>query len=141
MIFTSTVEVRRTPDEVFDVYVDVSRWPEWTRSVTSVERLDPGPLRVGSRTRLRQPRLPATVWVVTVLEPGREFTWEATGPGSRTIGRHQVHPADGGCRVVAELEQRGPLAPLVVALTGRLTRRYLEMEGRGIKERCERTTS
>ena len=46
----------------------------------------------------------------------------------------------GGCLAVAELEQRGPLAPLVVSLTRRLTERYLAMETRGLKERCERTT-
>lgn len=139
MIFRATIEISCSPAEAFDVYRDVERWPEWTASVTSAERLDGGPLRVGSRTRVRQPRLPATVWTVTSLEPGREFTWEATGPGTRTTGRHSLHPADGGCLAVAELEQRGPLAPLVVALTRKLTDRYLGMETRGLKERCERT--
>ena len=73
MIFESSVWVDRPSDEVFAVYADVERWPEWTASMTSVERLEPGPLQVGSRARIRQPRLPTAIWTVIVLEPGHQF--------------------------------------------------------------------
>lgn len=139
MRFAATIDVVAPAERVFDVYADVERWPEWTASVTSVERLDQGPLRVGSRARVRQPRLPVAVWEVTVLVPGERFAWVARGPGVVTTGTHIARDAGrpGLTNVTAVLDQEGPLGPVVGLLTARLTRRYLEAEVRGIKQRCE----
>jgi len=124
---------------VFDTYADVEHWPDWTESVTSVERLDEGPLRVGSRARIRQPRLPVATWQVTELVPGESFTWVARGPGIRTTGTHRVEQlGEGRSRATAILEQAGPVGGLVGLLTKGLTERYLQTEVRGLKARCER---
>ncbi len=48
---------------------EVERWPEWAPTVTAVRPLDDGPLAVGSRVRVEQPRIPPTVYVVTELKP------------------------------------------------------------------------
>jgi uncharacterized protein YndB with AHSA1/START domain len=139
MRFEATIDIAARVEHVFAVYTDVEHWPDWTRSVTSVERLDPGSLRVGSRARIRQPRLPVAVWEVTDLAPGRSFTWMARGPGIVTTGNHVVKPVGGGDRVTvtASLEQGGVLGPLVGLLTKRLTNRYLDMEVNGLKAHCE----
>lgn len=135
--FESSAWVDRPPGEVYATYADVERWPEWTASMTSVERLEPGPLQVGSRTRIRQPRLPTTIWTVTVLEPGHQFGWEARSPGITSIGRHIIEPRDGGSLARAVVEQHGPLGFVVGTLTAQLTRRYLALESAGLKSRCE----
>jgi len=137
--FEATIDVAAPARKVFDVYADVERWPEWTASVTSIERLDQGPLRVGSRARVRQPMLPTTVWEVTELVPGERFSWVARGPGIVTTGIHVARATDraGVTEVTAALEQRGPLGPLLGFVSRRLTRRYLDLEVHGIKERCE----
>ena len=137
MRFEASIEVEAPAQDVFDVYSDVERWPEWTDSVTSVQLLDPGRLRVGSRARIRQPRLPTAEWQVVDLVPGRSFSWTARGPGIRTTGRHLITGGDGPVTVTAALEQAGPLGPVLGLLTKRLTERYLDMEVRGLKARCE----
>jgi uncharacterized membrane protein len=137
--YEATIDVAAPARQVFDVYADVERWPDWTASVTSIERLDEGPLRVGSRARVRQPWLPTTVWEVTELVPGERFSWVARGPGVVTTGIHIARDTDraGVTEVTAALEHRGPLGPVLGFLSRRLTRRYLDLEVRGIKQRCE----
>jgi uncharacterized membrane protein len=136
--FEASIEVSAPADKVFDTYADVERWPSWTSSVTSVELLDRGPLRIGSRARVRQPKLPEAIWQVTALEPGREFSWQARGPGVLSTGTHRVVPKDGDTvTVTAILDQGGPLGPIVGLMTRRLTRRYLDTEVRGLKAYCE----
>ena len=139
MRFEATIDVDAPAERVFAVYSDVEHWPDWAESVTSVERLDEGPLRVGSRARVRQPRLPVAVWEVTELMPGRSFTWVARGPGVVTTGRHMVAPTgtQGHVTVTASLEQAGLLGPVVGLLTKRLTDRYLQIEVNGLKAHCE----
>ena len=60
--FRYEVEIRVSPARVWAVLLDVERWPEWTTSVTRVQRMDLGPLTLGSRTRIWQPRLMPAVW-------------------------------------------------------------------------------
>jgi uncharacterized membrane protein len=139
MRFEATIDVAAPAEKVFDVYADVEHWPDWTSTVTSVERLDDGPFRLGSRARVRQPRLPTAVWEVTELVPGRTFTWVSRGPGLVTTGRHTVQPAagPGTATAIAELEQAGPVGRLVGLLYARLIDRYLRTEVRGLKAFCE----
>src|SRR5262245_38970121 len=42
------VEIDRRPDAVWPILVNVERWPEWTPSVTAVERLDQSAFGLGS---------------------------------------------------------------------------------------------
>jgi hypothetical protein len=133
-----TVEIVASPERVWAVMTDVERWPEWTASVRRAERLDAGPFGVGSRARIRQPRLPVAVWTVTALEPGRYFEWQSTGPGLRTVAGHRIEARGAGStRVSLSLAWSGPLAPLVRLLFGSLSSRYVEMEAHGLKRRCE----
>ena len=135
-----TVDVAAPPPRVWEVLSDVEAWPEWTRTVTSVRRLDDGPLRVGSRARIDQPRIPETEYVVSELEPGRSFTWVATGPGVRTTARHDAEPLpDGRTRVRLSVTQEGWLGSVMGRFYRGLTDRYLANEAEGLKARSEGT--
>jgi uncharacterized protein YndB with AHSA1/START domain len=135
--FGTAVEISAPPERVWAVMSDIERWPEWTASVTRIERLDPGPLAVGHRVRIRQPRLLPAVWRVTELEPGRGFTWITRSPGVRATGYHRVEPAGRGSRAHLTLRFDGILARPIARLTGELTNRYLDLEARGLKQRSE----
>jgi hypothetical protein len=115
---------------------DIEHWPEWTPTVTSIERLDPGPLKVGSRARIRQPKLPTAVWQVSELLEGRSFTWVTRSPGVLVTAHHGVEPTAGGTRARLAVQFSGVLAPLVARLTRRLNERYLALEAKGLSERC-----
>jgi hypothetical protein len=135
---STTVDIAAPPERVWEVMVDVERWPDWTDTVTWVRRLDEGPLRPGSRAKINQPKLPETDYVVTELEPGRSFTWVATNPGVLTTARHGIEALPGGgTRVRLSVEQSGWLGRLAGRFYRGLTDRYLATEAAGLKARCE----
>ena len=136
--FQADVAVQASAEDVWGLLVEVEGWPSWTPTVRKVSRLDPGPLQVGSRVRLTQPRLPEATWTVTELDPGRSFSWAAQSAGVRTRAVHEVRPEPtGGCRLLLQIRQAGPLAWVAARVFGRLTRRYLGMEAEGLRRRAE----
>lgn len=136
----TTVTVSAPCDKVWDVMTDVECWPDLTTSVTAVHKLDPGPLRVGSRVRIRQPRLPPAEWVVTELVERSRFTWESTAPGVHSTAVHQVASAGSGTsQLHLSIDQEGALGGLVSRLYRGMTERYINLEANGIKRRAEGT--
>jgi uncharacterized membrane protein len=138
-LFETTRHIDAPTQQVWAVIFDVARWPEWTPTITSVELLDDGPFQVGSRAQVRQPRLPRALWEVTEVVDGRSFTWEATGPGMRTIARHEVVPDADGSRVTLSIEQTGPMGAVAAMVWRRLTQRYIELEAESLDTRVTRT--
>jgi uncharacterized membrane protein len=131
------VEIGKPSETVWPVLIDVERWPDWTASVSRVERLDPQPFSLGSRVRIHQPRLKTMVWRVSEFQPGRLLTWEARTPGVLVVARHAIRPSVYGCIVTLTIDQKGWLTPLVSLLFGNLTRQYMQTEAQGLKKRCE----
>jgi uncharacterized protein YndB with AHSA1/START domain len=139
MITTSSVEIDAPAALVWEVFTDVERWPEWTESVTRLTALDGRDLATGRRFRIDQPRLPRLVWEVSEVSPGASWTWVQRSPGSTTVARHRVTAiADGRTLVCQEIEQRGIVGAVVGLLMRSTTKRYLELEGRGLKGQAER---
>ena len=127
------------PEQVWPLFVDVERWPEMTKSIRKVRRVDNGPIRVGSEAIVWQPRLPRARWRVTELEPGRSFIWETASGGVTTSGGHLVEADGQGSVITLTLNMHGPFARLMYAFLGRLSRRYLSMEMDGFRRAAEST--
>ena len=144
----TSIDIAASPEAVWSTLSDVERWPEWTRSVSQVERLDAGDFGAGSRARVKQPGMPRLVWEVTEYVPEEVFSWASKAPGVTTTGGHRLVADRGGpgggsaalgdsVTVTLTLDQEGFLAPVVWRLTGSRSRRYVQMEADGLKRRCE----
>ena len=138
MITSATVSIDAPADLVWNVFTDVEHWPQWTASVTRLAGLDGPDLAVGHRFEIDQPRLPKLRWEVTDVIPHSSWTWVQRSPGGVTTARHDVvQTAEGATVVRQELDQRGIVGAAVGVLMRRTTKRYLAMEGQGLKARCE----
>jgi carbon monoxide dehydrogenase subunit G len=113
---------------IWRLTTDIDDWPAFMPTMQKLDRLDDGPLRVGSTARVKQPGQTAAVWTVTRLEPMREFTWETRRPGIRMTGRHLLEPSGTGTRNTLVLETAGPAAGVFTALFGPLLRKAIQRE-------------
>ena len=134
--FCHSVEIPAPPPLVWSVMADVERWPEWTASVSHVKLPSPGPLQVGSRVWIYQPKLPPALWRVTELNPGAGFTWFSRAPGVRVTARHMAEKIAGGTRANLSIRYEGLLGTLLARWVGELNDRYLAIEASGLRERC-----
>ncbi|MEU7478443.1 SRPBCC family protein [Lentzea sp. NPDC042327] len=132
-----TVTIAAPPAKVWEVVSDVERWPERIPTVDSVERLDAGPLAVGSRTRLVQPRLSPAVWTVTELTEGTSYTWQSRSAGVTVTAAHVVEPLADGSRLTLTLTMSGLMAGVGWLLTRSLTSRYVKAEAAAVKTAVE----
>jgi uncharacterized membrane protein len=132
-----SIDISAAQQRVWQVITDVESWPQWTKSMTTVKRLDDGPLRVGSRARVKQPGLPNLVWQVTDITEGAEFTWVTRSAGVTATATHRVDEAPAGVRLTLTVAWTGIFAGVVAAMAGKQTRKYLALETAGAKTRAE----
>lgn len=136
-VFSTTIDIAAPAERVWQVMSDVEQWHEWTPSVSSIKRLDRGPLAAGSRVVIRQPKFPPAWWTVTALEPGKSFMWVSVAPGLRVVARHGVEPVGPGSRATLSLDLQGFFGGIFGRMTKGITERYLAFEANGLKARSE----
>lgn len=136
-----TVTIAAPAERVWAVIADLERWPERIPTIDAVERLDTGPLAVGTRVRLQQPRLPAAVWTVTEWAEGSSFTWESSSPGITITAAHVVQARGDRSRLTLTLTVAGPLSGIGWLLSRSVTTRYVETEAVSIKMAAETATA
>ena len=138
MDITNDLLIDAPVDVVWALTLDVESWPETTPTMTRVERLDDGPLRVGSRALVEQPRQRPTVWTVTALEPRSSFVWSAkVGPVTMTA-THRLTAEGDGCRNHLEVTLAGVGSGLARRVVGRRIREAIDIENQGFKRAAER---
>jgi uncharacterized membrane protein len=132
-----TIHVEAPPDRVWVVYADVEKWPEWTPAMQRIERLEDGPLALGSTARIQAKGSPDSVWTVTELTEGRSFTWESTARGVKVVAWHLIEADNAGSKVTLGVRMSGLMAMIFSPFLRSLQKRNLALEAEGLKRRCE----
>lgn len=140
MHIENVIDIQAPAETVWGLTVAVEDWPEITPTMTSVERLDDGPLRLGSQARVKQPRQRAAVWTVQTFTPARGFSWATKIMTVTMTGSHEIEPTADGCRNRLGLDVTGPGA----AFFGRLVKgpisKAIATENEGFKRAAEAAT-
>jgi uncharacterized membrane protein len=139
VILTDTVDIAAPIERLWELTEDIEKWPSITPTMTSIVRLDSGPLHVGSTARVKQPRQRARVWTVTRFEPNNTFAWRSRILGMPVTGTHaMVSRGDGGSTNTLTIEMTGAISRLMGPLLSSTLRRALALENAGFKQRAER---
>jgi uncharacterized membrane protein len=138
MRWENVVTIGAPAEVVWRLTADVERWPEYTPTMRKVQRLDDGPLRVGSTARVEQPAQTPAVWTVSTLDEGRVFAWQTRRMGLTLTGSHTIEAIDGAqCRNILALDVSGRGARLFGLIFGALFSRSLARENAGFRTRAE----
>jgi uncharacterized membrane protein len=146
MRWTDTRHIDAPAAVVWQLTTDVEQWPTLFETVQRVERLDDGPLRVGSTARIKQPGQSPAIWTVTELDPSSRFVWQTRRPGLQLVATHEIvdetGPDGGGaCRNTLTLDLTGALGGLVARLLTNRLAAVLTIENQGFRTAAERTTA
>ena len=130
---THSLDIAAPIETVWALTVDVESWPEISPTMTSIERLDDGPLQVGSQALVRQPAQRPRTWTMTRLEPPTVFEWSASVMGVTMAASHLLEETADGCRNTLSVDMSGRGARLLAAIAGRQIHRAIAQENEGFR--------
>jgi uncharacterized membrane protein len=139
---TASIEIARTPEEVFAYIDDLGRHGEWQEAIEQVTVLTEGPTRVGSRARERR-RVPGGAreftYEITEHDPPRRASFRGLDGPIRPAGTVTVTPSgEGHSRVTLELDFKVyGLGLLLAPLVRREARMRVPRDQQRLKERLE----
>jgi uncharacterized protein YndB with AHSA1/START domain len=138
VVVEAEVDIRRSPEDVFDFCSDVSHEPEWNPMMKRVVNLTDGSIGVGARYRTEFVDAPPMVMECTHYE--RPSAWAVTGESRalKAVGDGHVVPTAEGAHLVMrmELEPQG-LLRLARPLLRRGMRSMFQTDVENIKFRLE----
>jgi Polyketide cyclase / dehydrase and lipid transport len=100
--YSSSIVIRRSPEELYDMVADVTRMGEWSPVCTACWWDDGEGPHVGAKFTGRNERAERT-WEtrseIIAADRGREFAWVVTDPPTRARWSYSFVPVDGGTEV------------------------------------------
>jgi uncharacterized membrane protein len=143
MPITQTIEIARSPEDVF-AYVDqLDRHGEWQSHIISSKLETEGPTRVGSKATDKR-KVPGgtqdVTYEITEHDPPRRAAFKGLNGPVRPVGTITVEPAgEGRSRLTLELDLRGHglVGQFVAILARSQARKQVPADQQRLKERLE----
>jgi uncharacterized protein YndB with AHSA1/START domain len=140
-----SVEISRSPEDVFAYVTDPTRFTEWQDAVVSARRKDTGPITPGSKIELTRrvgKREQTMTSELTDYNPPRSYAFRVIDGPVRAFGKGTLEPLDDGARTrfTFEIDFEGHgigklLVPLVVR---RQAEKELPQSHENLERRLER---
>ena len=136
-----TVEVARTPEDVFAYLTNVSNLPAWQSGVHSAQIEDAGPPRTGARIRESRHMLGRelnTTLEITGYDPPRTFALRALNSPVPFTVRHELVASDGGTTLTVVAEGNAAFLPgFVSGIMARRAEKQFRKDFERLKKQLE----
>src|ERR1700683_1809464 len=120
--------------EVWKLWIDVARWPEWDAS-KEIAQLD-GPFQTGVSALAKPRGSPGGAVTITEVDAGRGFVTACPMPLGKVVFGHFLEPVAGGrVRVVKTVEVQGAFGSLF-RLGAPMMRREIDESLLAMRRRC-----
>jgi uncharacterized membrane protein len=145
-VIRDSVEIKRSPEEVFAYLDQLDRHGEWQEAIVDTKVETEGPTRVGTRATNRR-RVPGgqreLTYEITEHDPPRRVSFKGVNGPVRARGTVVVEPVgDGASRVTLEFDLVGHGLGMLIAPLARLAaRRQIPKDQARLKERLESTSA
>jgi uncharacterized membrane protein len=142
-MIVESIEIARTPEEVFAYLDRLDRHGEWQEAILAVSVSPEGPTRVGTRAteRRRVPGGPREItYEITEHEPPRRVSFRGVDGPVRPVGTITIEPAGEGSRshLTLEFDLEGHGAgKLVAPIARREARKQIPKDQARLKARLE----
>ena len=136
-----TIEVARTPEDVFAYLTDVSNLPAWQSGAHTAQIEDTGASRVGARIRESRHMLGrelSTTLEITEYDAPRLFALRAVDSPVPFSVRHELEPSDGGTRItVTGVGEAGMLPGFAAGIMARRAEKQFRKDFERLKKLLE----
>jgi uncharacterized protein YndB with AHSA1/START domain len=139
-----SVEINRTPEDVFSYVTDPNRFAEWQDAVVSARAMDSGPVKQGSKialTRRMGKREQTMTSELTEYSPPRSYAFRVIDGPVRALGKGRFEPLDNGARTrfnfTLDFEGHGIGKVLVPLIVRRQAAKELPQSHANLKRRLE----
>jgi carbon monoxide dehydrogenase subunit G len=136
-----TIEVARTPEDVFAYLANVSNLPSWQSGVHSAQIEDAGPPRAGARIRESRHMLGRelnTMLEITAYDPPRLFVLKALNSPVPFTVRHELEPSEAGTTLTVTGEGDAALLPgFASGIMARRAEKQFRKDFERLKKRLE----
>jgi uncharacterized protein YndB with AHSA1/START domain len=120
-LFECEATFEAEPAEVWKLWTDVARWPDWDVG-KEIARLD-GPFGPGVSGWAKQRGNLGGSFTITEVDDGRRFVTECPMPMGKVTFEHLLEPAgDGQVRLIKRAEVQGGFGTLLRLLAPKLRR-------------------
>jgi uncharacterized membrane protein len=141
-----SIEISRSPEDVFAYIDDLATHGEWQEQVVSAKVAPDGPTKVGTRsTEVRRigGREQEMTYEVTEHSPPQVFAFRGVDGSIRAIGRATVEPLDDGARsrVTLDLDFEGHgMGKLMLPMVRSQAGKQVHKDQARLKQRLESDT-
>ena len=118
--YVSTSVVAATPEAVWAILTDGSRYRDWNPEIVAIDGLLAPRARIAAHVRLGDGAVRAVSQRVTVFEAPTRMEWTGGLPLGLFVGRrtYTVTPRTGGVEFRLHLHMSGPLSSLILKSVG-----------------------
>jgi carbon monoxide dehydrogenase subunit G len=135
MKFEDSIRINTTPQQVFQIYKDVAKWPIWDPETVSAS-ID-GDFVVGSTGKIKPDKEPETKITWVEVTPDKSFTVECKLPLCKMQFIHEMTEENTHTLVVNRVELTGLLSSIFGLLIGSKLRQGVHQSLLGLKAHLE----